>query len=292
MLRALTLCAALSVCALLSNTAAASPFTFTTGAPDGRIGLASRPAAGSAIEIETADDFILPSPTTITGATFTGLLPSGALLSSVNFVGVELYRVFPKDSTNPPSGSVPTRVNSPSDNAFDSRDSTAGNMTFTVAVVNPSFTAANSIVNGIHKIPSQTTGGEGPVTGEEVTFTISFTTPFVLAPDHYFFKPEAGLTTSASTFLWLSTARPAPIFVGDLQAWIRNSDLDPDWLRAGTDIVGGSPAPTFNAAFSLTGAVPEPSTMALLISGFALLAWRRRRGQYGTRLKSFDHWEW
>ena len=279
MLRPLTLCAALSACALLSGTAAGFPFTFTTGAPDGRIGLASRPASGVLTEIETADDFILTNPTTITGATFTGLLPLGAPLStSVNFVGVELYRVFPKDSVNPPVVvQVPTRVNSPSDNAFDSRDSTAGTLTFTTTLANPSFSVANSIVNGINKIPNQTTGGEGPVTGEEVIFFLTFTTPFVLAPDHYFFKPEAGLTSG--TFLWLSTARPAPIFPGDLQAWIRNTALNPDWLRAGTDIVGGTPPPTFNAAFSLTGnAVPEPSTMALLFGGFAVLAWRRRRG--------------
>jgi hypothetical protein len=35
--------------------------------------------------------------------------------------------------------------------------------------------------------------------------------------------------------------------------WIRNADLDPDWLRVGTDIVGGSPPPTFNGTFSLWG---------------------------------------
>jgi len=32
--------------------------------------------------------------------------------------------------------------------------------------------------------------------------------------------------------------------------WIRNADLDPDWLRVGTDIVGGT---TFNGSFSLSG---------------------------------------
>jgi hypothetical protein len=118
-------------------------------------------------------------------------------------------------------------------------------------------------VNGINKSLTPATGGEGAVTGQEVQVNLTFTTPFILAFGHYFFKPEAGLTTG--TFLWLSTARPGPIFPGDLQAWIRNTNLDPDWLRAGTDIVGGSPAPTFNAAFSLTGTdIPEPSTVALL----------------------------
>src|SRR5438067_7140711 len=117
----------------------ATPFFFTTGSPDGRIGLASRPA-GPGIEIETADDFILATQTIITGATFTGLLPSGVPISGITFVGVELYRVFPLDS-GPFDSRVPTRVNSPSDNAFDSRDSTGG-LSFTAALTAPSFTAA------------------------------------------------------------------------------------------------------------------------------------------------------
>ena len=59
-------------------------------------------------------------------------------------------------------------------------------------------------------------------------------------------------------FLYLSAPKPivppGTPFTGDLQAWIRNSDLAPDWLRIGTDIIGGTPAPTFNMTFSLTGA--------------------------------------
>ena len=34
---------------------------------------------------------------------------------------------------------------------------------------------------------------------------------------------------------------------------MRNANLEPDWLRVGTDIVGGSAAPTFNAVFTLSG---------------------------------------
>ena len=53
--------------------------------------------------------------------------------------------------------------------------------------------------------------------------------------------------------------------------------LDPDWLRVGTDIVGGAP-PTFNAAFELAGTVPEPSTVVLTATGvLALIGIRRRR---------------
>jgi hypothetical protein len=226
-----------------------SVFNFSTGTPDGRMGSASRPS-GVGVEIETADDFILSRATTINSATFYGLLPSGAPLSSINFVGVELYHVFPVDSVDPPSGMVPTRANSPSDNAFDSRDSDAGNLTFTAVIVSGGFTVNNTVVNGINKSPNQTTMGEGPATGEEVFFNVTFTSPFVLPPDHYFFKPTVGLTSG--TFLLLSTIGP-PLFTGDLQAWIRNTNLDPDWLRIGTDIVGGNPAPRFNEAFSLSG---------------------------------------
>jgi hypothetical protein len=97
----------------------------------------------------------------------------------------------------------------------------------------------------------------------------------VLSPDHYFFKPEAGLTSG--TFLWLSSPRPGPVFPGDLQAWIRNSNTDPDWLRAGTDIVDDTSPPTFNEAFTLNGvAAPEPSTLVLGLFGLSLLVWRVR----------------
>ena len=47
-------------------------------------------------------------------------------------------------------------------------------------------------------------------------------------------------------FLYLSAPRPivAPGTpfrrVADLQAWIRNSSLAPDWLRIGTDIIDGT----------------------------------------------------
>jgi hypothetical protein len=260
----------------------ADTVNFTTGAPDGLIGTASRPSAAGQIEIESADDFILSQETKLNHATFTGLLTGGATVSDISDVVVEIYRVFPKDSTDPPSGNVPTRTNSPSDNAFDSRESSASSLSFTTSVVNGSFTVANTVVNNINKLPNQTTGGEGSATGTEVLFDVSFSTPFSLPADHYFFVPQVGVSSAGGGFLWLSAPRPTtPPFTGDLQSWIRNEDLAPDWLRIGSDIVGGAPAPTFNASFSISGLiVPEPSSVMMIGAGLiavSLLARRRRR---------------
>ena len=265
--------------------ASAVPFFFSTGDVDGKIATASRPESSGKIEIESADDFIVSGGTLkLNSATFQGLLPTGSSLSSVGTVRVEIYRVFPQDSMNPPSGNVPTRVNSPSDVAFDSRESGGGGLTFTPGIVASSFTAANSVLNGINKIPNQTTGGEGPVTGQKVQFNVLFSTPITLPADHYFFVPQVEL--ASGDFLWLSSVRPivspGTPFAPDLQSWIRNADLDPDWLRIGTDIVGGT---TFNAAFTLDGdlsPVPEPATLLLFgttMTGLGFIARRRRRRQ-------------
>jgi hypothetical protein len=142
------------------------------------------------------------------------------------------------------------------------------------------FTALNSIQpGGIHPTPGQTTMGNGAVTGTEVLFTITFTDPFDLPADHYFFIPQVQVT--GGEFLWLSGSRPIvapgtpfPPGFTDLQSWTRDAALDPDWLRVGTDIVGSG---TFNGAFTLTGAVPEPGTALLLGAGAIALWWRRRR---------------
>jgi hypothetical protein len=241
---------------LMAVSATATPIHFQTNDPDGKMAVASRPPSTGAIEIEAGDDFLLATGTRLTHATFTGLIPAAASTYSVEQVVVEIYRVFPFDSVNPPSGNVPARANSPSDNAFDTRDS-AGNdeLHYSASVVSANFTAANSVLNGIHPKPNQNTLGEGPVTGQEVLFDVSFDAPIFLPPGHYFFVPQVKLTTG--DFLWLSAPKPiiAPgtPFTGDLQAWIRNEDLAPDWLRVGTDIVGGVTPPTFNATFSLDG---------------------------------------
>ena len=246
--RAIVLCSLLLAAGLCIVAAQAGSFSFSTGSPNGGIATASRLPSAGKIQIETADDFILTENTIIQQATFTGLLPSGASLSSISEVEVEFYHVFPVDSANPPSGDVPTRVNSPSDVDISAAasDSVSGTLTFTSSLVSPTFTASNSVLNGINPMPPQTTGGEGPVMGEEVLITVTFNPPITLPAGHYFFRPAVLL--SSGDFFWLSTA--FPLFTGDLQTWIRNETLAPDWLRIGTDITLQGP---FNAAFTLSG---------------------------------------
>ena len=267
-----------SVGSALSITGFADTVLVNTGLVNGQMAMASRPASAGKIEIEAADDFVLSSSSLINSGTFTGLIPVG---SHVTGVTAEIYRVFPFDSTSPPSGNVPTRTNSPSDVAFQSRTS-GTDLSFTTSVLNPNFSAANSVLNGIHKSPNQRTLGEGPVSGQEVEFSFTLSSPFSLGADHFFFVPQVQLDNG--DFFWLSSVRPIAApgtpFAPDLQAWIRDENLDPDWLRVGTDIVGGTTPPTFNAAFSLSGAAaPEPSSIVLLGGGFLTLGLLLRRRQ-------------
>jgi hypothetical protein len=268
----------ISVLCILALPAYADDIVVNTGSPDGLMATASRPSSPGKMEIETGDDFVLTQTTNIVGGTFTGLLPLGVSLSDITGVTVEFYHVFPVDSTNPPNNLVPTRVNSPSDMEFADRSTTSSNLSFTATVLNSNFTAANSVVNGIAcsgSPPNCFTGGEGPVTGQEVQFSFLIDAE-TLPADHYFFVPQVELSTG--DFLWLSAPKPIappgipfPPGATDLQTWIRNSDLDPNWVRVGTDVTHQGP---FNASFSLVA--PEPCTLLLTGAGLIALILKRR----------------
>jgi len=240
-----------------------------TGNPDGKLGALSRRPSTGKLETETADDFVLNQTTVITGGTITGLISPATSLANIINVEVELYHVFPQDSANPDplAGNVPSRINSPSDVEIDAatRDGSLGTLRFAVSLLNANSSVPNRVVNGINKKPNSTTHGEGPATGEEVEIGITFTNPILLPAGHYFFRPEV-LVTGGGDFLFLSAPKPivspGTAIAGDLQAWIRNSDLAPDWLRIGTDIINNTtPPPTFNMTFSLTGnTVPDAGT--------------------------------
>jgi len=241
---------------LVATSLWSADFSFTTGTPDGLMGAASRRASPGKLETETADDFTLDQTTVIRRATIVGLVPPGALPQDIKEVEVEVYHIFPLDSAIPPSGKVPSRANSPSDVEIDTatRAGHSGTLTFSPNVLNANFRVGNTVVNNL-KVATAPPGGEGSTAGQEVEITITFTSPIILPAGHYFFRPEVLLTNG--DFLYLSAPKtiPAP---KDLQAWIRNSSLAPDWLRIGTDIVGGAAPPNFNMTFSLTGeTVPE-----------------------------------
>jgi hypothetical protein len=268
--------------------------SFSTGDPDGLMATASRPDSTGKFEIESADDFVLTTTTSLTSATFTGLLTGDGSVSNVR---VEIYRVFPNDSdvgrtSGPPTFStpqVPTRVNSPSDVAFLEADAASDGLRFTTTELAATFTASNSVQpGGIHPAPGFRTDGNGPVTGEELEFDLSFTHGLLLPADHYFFVPQVEVTDADGNFFWLSAPKPIvspgtpfPPGATDLQSWTRDEALDPDWLRVGTDITGQGP---FNAAFSLRGSpVPEPSTWAMMLLGFAGLGFAAHRKTRSAR---------
>jgi hypothetical protein len=250
--------AGLALGLLVATSLWSADFSFTTGNPDGLMGAASRRASPGKLETETADDFTLDQTTVIRRATIVGLVP-GTKPQDIKEVEVEVYHVFPLDSAMPPSGKVPSRANSPSDVEIGTatRAGNSGTLTFSTNVLNSNFGVGNTVVNNL-KVATAPPGGEGSTAGEEVEITITFTSPIILPAGHYFFRPEVLLTSG--DFLYLSAPKviPAP---KDLQAWIRNSNLAPDWLRIGTDIVGGATAANFNMTFSLAGeTVPEAGT--------------------------------
>jgi hypothetical protein len=236
---------------LLAQLAKAETFSFTPGDPDGKVGASSRPASPGKIETETADDFVLQQTTIINKATIKGLLPTDTDLTKIKDVEVEVYHVFPFDSASF-SHKVPSRTNSPSDVEIGTatRDANAGTLKFLPTVENASFSVNHTVVNNL-----KVNGGEPGMTGEEVEITVTFTSPIILPAGTYFFRPEVSVDDANANFLLLSAPRPivppGNAFVGDKQAWIRNSNLAPDWLRIGTDIIVDGD--TFNMAFSLDG---------------------------------------
>ncbi len=281
--------AAVLLAAMLAGPAAiAAPFTFSSGAPDGQIGTLAQQGfdANGGGEVETADDFVLTQQTLLTGGSFTGLVVGDGDLSNVI---VEFYRVFPGDSQLPPSGRVPTRENSPADVDFASFEAVDGAFASVNAVVlQDGFSVTNSIgPDGINPIPDQTTGGDGPLSGTMTAIEFVFNEALLLEAGQYFFVPrvafdEPGPNGDIAEFYWLSSAKPIDAsgtpFDGDLQSWIRDEDLQPDWLRVGTDVIG---AGAFNAAFTLDGEtvdadVPLPAPVALMTLGLLGFTLRKR----------------
>ena len=84
---------------LVAQLATAQTFSFTPGDPDGKVGALSRRASPGKVETETADDFVLQQTAVINKATITGLIPANTDLTKIKDVEIEVYHVFPLDST-------------------------------------------------------------------------------------------------------------------------------------------------------------------------------------------------
>ena len=82
--------AGLTILSLWALPAWATAVNFNTGSPDGVYGAASRPNP----EVEAADDFTLAVASSLTNATFIGLLPFGANVSTITEVDVGFIGCF------------------------------------------------------------------------------------------------------------------------------------------------------------------------------------------------------
>jgi hypothetical protein len=157
---------------------------------------------------------------------------------------VEIYGV---QLTEIAGRKVPTRVNSPTDNAIFEED-IAGGLSLHTHTLNNGVGVANSVVNNIKAgaNPGATfTGGEGGKSGQEVSVEFTLNKPFDLAAGHYFFVPQVQLDNG--DFLWLSAARPigafgSTPFAGDLQTWIRDDPGIRSGLGAHSEPISSDPA--------------------------------------------------
>jgi len=268
---------------------AADTVLYNNDFPDGKVATAS----GSPKAAESADDFILNTASTITSGSFTGLIPKTA---SILNVGVEIYGACTPGSgfagcTN--LGKAVTRVNSPTSEGLPGTERTTGdgNLTYSASLLNNGIGVVGSVVDGINpqtpNVPATLTGGDGPASGKEVRVNFNLTQGITLPAGHYFFVPSVELNDGS--FLQLSAYRTvggefgSTLITPDLQAWVRNDNIKNDWLRTGTDIIGGPTDPaTYNLAFRLVGTtgtvVPEPTGVAMLIAGLvAVGAWSQRK---------------
>jgi len=113
--------------------------------PNSLMKIAPRPQSAGAFEIEAGDNFVLSSQSIINLASFVGLLVSGSGgTPTILEIVAEMYRGFPLDSNTAGMHDTTARVNSPSDVAFDSLASAAGQLTFTTSVLSGTFKALNS----------------------------------------------------------------------------------------------------------------------------------------------------
>ena len=208
-------------CAAAGPARAGSTFFFSTGDPDGKMAMASRPSSAGKIEIESADDFVLTAPRASPARPSPVSCRRTASLSDMTNVRVEIYRVFPLDSTIPRQWQCAHADQFSLGRGVRRTDAAAHNLTFTPGIINSSFTAqipsSTGSIRNPTSIPRRGTG-HGPRGSVQRDFESAFTLP----ADHYFFVPQVQL--SNGDFFWLSA--PKPIVAPGTPFRHRPPDLD------------------------------------------------------------------
>src|SRR5262245_48331912 len=250
----------------------------------------------SSPETEAIDDFVI-NPLTFPHGFSINQVAAQVLLTDPNAtitnLAIEFYRTFPVDS-DPNRTPAVTRTNGPSDdgNEFAEFATDDSSLSFSQSVQNGNFTLQTTIEAG----PTGTGILETtPTTGSLRLLTMNLASPLTLAPTnpfpndfatHYWLELTAEV--SSGEFYWVQGVFPRtipgvlPVLGEDRQTWFTtNPGLSPDFRRV-SDIINqadGTTSPVFNSSMEIHGnAVPEPSTLILLLSG-GLLSVRRFRAR-------------
>ena len=231
LLRAVGLVVAIG--ALAPPGALADAFSFTTSTPDGRIG--SRSTAGHGRRPRDRSGRRLHSRGRHAADRRQLLWTAASRRVSIRRrvrASRDLPRV-PENSTAPAERCrADTRELAVGRRVRHSRGSGDGSLSYATSIVNPNFTVANSIVNGINPVPLQTTNGEGPVRGQEAL--IPLRSSFSLPPDYYF---VVSASPADQRYVPLAVRSGTGALHGGFPGLDSQRQSGSNWLRAGTDIV-------------------------------------------------------
>ena len=146
---------AFTIASCIAGAMYAGSFSFTTGTPDGLIATGSRPSSPAGIEIESADDYSGQFHDSHERELLRADPVLGQSQRHKRSKGRDLWysqrtRPIRRRAMSRPETTL-LRI-SPLPNGTMPR---VGGLTFIASVVNGSFTAANSVLNGINPKPSQ-----------------------------------------------------------------------------------------------------------------------------------------
>jgi hypothetical protein len=242
---------------------------FTTGAPDGAVGVVSGGVLNfPGTVFSAADDFILFNESLISGGTFTGLITPPLRYTDIVDVSLSIYNVTASTATGQPVF-VP-------DGLAAYANSTSGQLTY--AQENSSAnTAERTFPRASQPVP---------FFGFGTTFNFVLESPIVLPAGHYFVSPRVVVTSvpggppQPGLFYWLSAPWPVGTSATDYGAvLIGGGDAGPSFWVPVSNAAGGPE----NMSFSLRGEeIPEPAAAWLILAGLAALAYKAARSRFAA----------